>query len=180
VTENATNSLVLKSDHEIPKAGAFVGPRFVADHNIIADLIKNMRGEGSVDVIHSGDEIVVRGRRSGGGTGCPFFCASINASVNTTVDISEGYGCYAGVFSSLGPSTITGYSGSNGSWYASAKIDFSTGSWSLVKSATVNTLPDNTDSVQHYVLARVTVASSIITAVQQLWYGGWCIYENRV
>jgi len=124
-----------------------------------------------------GHQMLIRSAAS-----CGFLCISKNATTATTIDVSAGYACYAGTFTELsdGTDTITGYSGADGSWYASAKIDFATGTWTLVKSATVNVLPVNTDSVQHYVLGKVTVASAVITAVQQYWAGGWCIYENRV
>jgi len=179
---HTSNSFIIKNDHAIPKAAAFVGGRFVEDHNLMATLLKNIRGTGTVDVRTEANGIVVHGRRTAGAAASLFLCISKNASVDTTIDVSAGYACYAGTFTELsdGTDTITGYSGADGSWYASAKIDFSTGTWTLVKSATVNVLPVNTDSVQHYVLGKVTVASAVITAVQQYWAGGWCIYENRV
>jgi len=140
---------------------------------------------GNVEVSGSSRGLAINVRK-GTGASCGFLCISKNTTTATTIDVSAGYACYAGTFTELsdGTGTITGYSGANGSWYASAKIDFATGTWSLVKSATVNVLPVNTDSVQHYVLGKVTVATveaaQIITAVEQYWNAGWCIYENRV
>jgi len=135
---------------------------------------------GNAEMFQTPDGIAIHVKA--GAASCGFLCISKNTTTATTIDVSAGYACYAGTFTELsdGTDTITGYSGADGSWYASAKIDFSTGTWSLVKSATVNVLPVNTEGVQHYVLGKVTVASAVITAVQQYWAGGWCIYENRV
>ena len=136
---------------------------------------------GNAEMFQTPDGIAIH-VKAGAAASCGFLCITKNSTTATTIDVSAGYACYAGTFTELsdGTDTITGYSGANGSWYASAKIDFATGTWSLVKSATVNVLPVNTDSVQHYVLGKVTVAAAIITAVEQYWNAGWCIYENRV
>ena len=139
---------------------------------------------GNAEMFQTPDGIAIHVKA--GAASCGFLCISKNATTATTIDVSAGYACYAGTFTELsdGTDTITGYSGASGTWYACAKIDFATGTWSLVANATVNTLPVNTDSVQHYVLGKVTVATveaaQIITAVEQYWNAGWCIYENRV
>jgi len=110
-----------------------------------------------------------------------FLVVSQNSTTATTADVSAGYACFAGTFTELsdGTATVTGFSGASGDWYLSAKIDFATSTWSLVKSATA-ALPTNTDSIQYYVLAKVAVADNVISKITQYWFGGWCIYENRV
>lgn len=107
-----------------------------------------------------------------------FFKASINATTKSTLDISAGYGCYAGTWTEIsdGTGTITEYM-TDGTSYASVKLDLAAGTWSLEKTDT--SLPTNTDSEQFWVLAKVTVASDVISAIEQRWFGGWAIYETR-
>jgi len=194
-----SNSLIIQSDHTIPKHADFVGPRFVEDHNLMATLLKNMRGSGTVDVRNEANGIVIHGRRT-------YVPPATNTFLQITktnpgvIKVSAGYGCYAGTFTELsdgdlsgvglfGSNTVYDYDGASGTWYTLAKIDFATGTWTFEMNSTVDTLPVNTDSVQYYILGKVTVEEvdnpifgliQEITAVEQYWFGGWCIYENRV
>ena len=120
-------------------------------------------------------------RGSIGGTGVaanPWFMVTKNATTASTADVGAGYGCYAGTWTEIsdGTGTIITYT-TNGTSYASVKLDLATGTWSIEKTDT--SLPTNTDSVQFWVLAKVTVASAVISSIEQRWFGGWAIYETR-
>lgn len=102
---------------------------------------------------------------------------------DTEAVVGEGYGCYAGEFEQIGDGSttkVTGFS-SDGTFYLCAKVDFSATSdwWSLVKTSSSGALPTNSDEIQYYPIARVTVASNKISQIEQL-FNQWCIYENRV
>jgi hypothetical protein len=117
-----------------------------------------------------------------------------NGSGNPTfLAFTEGFLCYAGTFFQVAPDVVaTEFNGTSGLYYASLRIDYSqteplSGGLSYEMSA-VDELPAGSDKFQHFALARVTVgniadpgdpAVQAITNFERLWFGGWCIYDNR-
>ena len=147
---------------------------------------------GNAEMFQTPDGIAIH-VKAGVAASCGFLCISKIAP--QTIEVSEGYGCYGGTFTKLsdgdqlgvglfGSNTVYDYDGASGTWYTCAKINFASGVWTFEMNDTVDTLPSNTDSEQYYILGKVTVETvgpiQEITAVQQYWAGGWCIYENRV
>lgn len=106
---------------------------------------------------------------------------SVTESDPTTVVVGEGYSRLGKDETqiSAGAETISGFN-SDGVWYACVRLNLDTEMWDLVQSTVVNVRPAATDPIRYWVLAKVTVAGSVISSIRQEWHGGSTIYENRV
>lgn len=119
----------------------------------------------------------------GDGTGLPWYAVAGVGDANVT--LGDGFAVYGVTTTDIGSIAVPSPPG-EGTWFLCAKLDLSTGTWSLEwAEATDGTFPTAMGDVLadqlHYVaIAKVVFnATPVVTTIQQL-FNQYCIYVPRL